>query len=143
MGHLFADQVVSRLPALFIFRKNREGIQGIGLAIPDEVFAYGSLLEPLFTLISEFEERKMRFYMRERKLTKFYARMIALERKYANIPFVESHAKLLRYHVYLRFSQQNHYLSLVADRLTLHPSPRPETLIPDLTPFSSTKYLTR
>jgi hypothetical protein len=93
------------------FAKNRESVQGIGLVIPDEVFASGALLEPLFTLIAEFEDRKMRFYMRERKITKFYARMLALERKYAHIRFVESHAKLLRYVV--------NRMSLVADRLTL------------------------
>jgi hypothetical protein len=62
-----------------------------GLVIIGEVFAYGALLEPSFTFISEYEDIKMRFYVRERKLTKFYSRMIALERKYSHIRFVESH----------------------------------------------------
>jgi hypothetical protein len=100
------------------FAKNHQAILRAGLYIPNEVFAYGALLEPLFTLISEFESRKMRFWMRERKLATFFARLTALENKYFSFPFVAFHAKLLRLVVFVRFTEHNHDLSLLADALT-------------------------
>jgi hypothetical protein len=101
------------------FARNHSAIQAAGLEIPDIVIAYGVILEPLFALISEFEDRTMRFHMRERKLAKFFYRMTELEGKYQHIPFVHCHSELLRLCVFLRFARQDHDLSLVEDSLTM------------------------
>jgi hypothetical protein len=90
-----------------------------GFEIPDRVFTYGVLIEPLFVLISEFESRTARFYMRERKLAMFYARMRHLAQKYdQNADFVEA-CDLLENLVFLTFAAQEHELAVFADGLTL------------------------
>jgi hypothetical protein len=125
------------------FAINHQAILDAGLVIPNEVFAYGALREPLFMLISEFESRAMRFYMRERRRAKFFARMIAIETKYAAFPFIACHAQLLRLGVFLRFGKQNRNLSLLADALTWEAkvSGSPDLIQSDLSELSMEKAL--
>jgi hypothetical protein len=116
------------------FAKNYQAILQAGIRIPCDMLAYGILLEPLFLLISQFEDRKMQFYMRERKLAKFYARMSLLGQKYDTTPFIKSHSTLLQNVVLLRFAtdRSNHNLSLVADALTIQVCPPSGTIVTDL-----------
>jgi hypothetical protein len=76
------------------------------------------MIEPLFVLISEFENRTMRLLMRERLPAKCLAQLRNLVLKYEHIPYIASCSQSLRAMTFLRLSEQNHQLSLMAEALT-------------------------
>jgi hypothetical protein len=100
------------------FARHRQVILAQGISIPHEIFGYGALLEPLFVLMGKFENRRGRFYMRERQLAKFHARMRQLATKYQHETYFPICCQLLSNCVFLRFAAENHDLSLVAHALT-------------------------
>lgn len=100
------------------FAKHYQAILGLDISIPPEIFAFGVLIEPLFVLVSQFEDRKTRFYMRERLMAKFGARMRRLAVKYRHIVYIPICADLLQTIVFLRLSKENHHLSLMAEAFT-------------------------
>jgi hypothetical protein len=75
------------------------------------------MIEPLFVLISEFEKRKTRLFMRERLLAKYFARLRNLAHKYEHIPYIDSCPQLLRSVTLLRRSEEKHELPLMAEAL--------------------------
>jgi hypothetical protein len=116
---IFPDTPVSCSSSLPAFAGNHIAIQTADFEIPDVVFVFGFILEPLLALISEFGDRTVLFHMRERKLANFFYRMMEFEEKYQNIPFVHCQSELLRFCVSLLLAPQDHDLSLVADSLTI------------------------
>jgi hypothetical protein len=50
------------------FARQRQHILNAGIVIPEELFAYGAILEPIYMLMCQFESRRSRFDMREKKL---------------------------------------------------------------------------
>jgi hypothetical protein len=97
------------------FAANHHAIVMAGLETPVEISGDGVLLESVFMLVRGFEDRKSRFYIRERGLGDFYARMRALAQKLNHISCIPLCAEILSRSVFLRFAEQNHDLSLVAD----------------------------
>jgi hypothetical protein len=95
-----------------------ESILNLGFRIPDEIFAFGLMIEPVFVLISEFEKRKTRRFMWERLFAKCLARLRNLAHKYEHIPYIACCSQLLRSMTLLRLSEENHELSLMAEALT-------------------------
>jgi hypothetical protein len=100
------------------FTNHHQSILNLGFRIPDEIFALGFMIEPLFVLISEFENRKARLFTSERLLAKCLARLRNLVHKYEHIPHLASCSRLLRAMTFLSRSGQNHQLSLMAEALT-------------------------
>jgi hypothetical protein len=100
------------------FGKHYQSILNLGMRIPPELFAFGLLVEPLFVLISEFEDQSTRFFMRERLLAKYDARMRSIAQKYSQVPYIVLSAELLRHTIFVRMAHQNHDLSLLADAFT-------------------------
>jgi hypothetical protein len=78
------------------------------------------MIKPLFVVISEFENRKTGLFMRERLLAKCLARLRNLVHEYKHIPSIASHSQLLCTMTFLRLSEQNYQLSLMAEALTPH-----------------------
>jgi hypothetical protein len=76
------------------------------------------MVEPLFVLVSEFENRKTRLFMRERLLAKCRARLRNLVHKYEHILYIASCSQSLRAMTFLHLSEQNHQLPLIAEALT-------------------------
>jgi hypothetical protein len=114
MPNLFTDTLVSFLSSMSLVRQSPPVLLNLGFRISDEIVAFGLMIEPLFVLISEFENRKTQLFMRERLLAKCYAWLRNLVHKYEHIPDIASCSYLLRAMTFLRLSKQNHQLSLMA-----------------------------
>jgi hypothetical protein len=100
------------------FARMRQSILNAGVVIPEEILAYGAILEPIYILMCEFEGRHARFYMREKKLAHLYAELDRLAEKFAHRDYFTDLSRLLRAVVFLRFADQNHFLSLIAKSLS-------------------------
>jgi hypothetical protein len=98
--------------------KHRQQILETNVSIPDEILAYGMILEPLFQFISACESRSARFYMLIEMEQKFSSHIIDLANKYDDLEYVSLHCRFLQTLVTHRLSLHNHDLAMVADELT-------------------------
>jgi hypothetical protein len=109
-GHVF---LLCRFFALHF-----EAILAAGIEIPLQILGFGMVMEVFYKLISEFECRITRFYMRERKLRCFAARIAKLKTKFNHIDYIVHCCDVLSSVVFVRFAHHDHQLSLVADSLS-------------------------
>jgi hypothetical protein len=126
------------------FAMHFEAIMAAGIEIPLQILGFGVVMEPVFKLISEFECRMTRFYMRERKLRCFVARMSKLKAKFNHVHYIVHCCDVLCAVVSLRFAHQDHELSLVADSLSVqsHHNEEDDVRISETVHYVESRYET-
>lgn len=79
------------------------------------IVAFKLLIELIFVLVSEFEDKLRRLVICERLLAKDDARMGRHRRKDGHIRDISACSELLCYALFVRLTKQNHDLSLIAE----------------------------
>jgi hypothetical protein len=94
--------------------RNYLRISAFDLAIPDEIFGYGVLIEPRFHLVADFLSRKSRFFMRLASSDIFPLEMNDLAERYTDVACVHDHWVLIK-GVVIDCFREDHDLEISAE----------------------------